>query len=166
MVGLMHVYILHVIFYCYFSDSGTSDQGGGRPGAELTSGDDQCTETVSLIKLRGIKSNSVFGSANPYVAFTLGSHREKTPVLWGGRGEWHWKDTVLTFRTQLARVGGLRLLAKVYDKERIRRKRQLGSLSVKLAGLEVNSINSWFALDGSESGNEGELFLSIELTRV
>ena len=59
------------------SDSSSVTEGS-LLGAELLSDIDsyplaeQCVISVEVVKLRGIKSMSVWGSANPYVYFTLG----------------------------------------------------------------------------------------------
>jgi hypothetical protein len=127
-------------------------------------GDDLCFIKITSIKLRGLKSGALFGSANPYVIFNLGPHRDKTTVIWGKKADWCWKSTAIVFRSSLSKLQNYKLVVRVYDKERIRRKRMLGAVSVKLAGLEVNGIQSWFALEGGDSGNGGDVFLSIQLT--
>ncbi len=81
-----------------------------------------------------------------------------------GKDDWVWKNTVLTFRSTLARLENQRLYVRVFDKERIRRKRLLGAVSVKLAGLEVHGIQSWFALEGGDRGSNGDVYLNIQLS--
>ena len=57
--------------------------------AELFAGMDslpfneQCVVCIEQIKVRNIKSSSLLGKSNAYVAFTLGSTRMKTSVIWG-----------------------------------------------------------------------------------
>lgn len=55
-------------------------------GADMmTTGLTQISVLVNGITLRGLKTSSFFGAANPYVAISLGPHREKTPVKWSVR---------------------------------------------------------------------------------
>ena len=126
--------------------------------------------TVSRIEVRGLHTASFFGSANPYVAVTLGGQRLKTSVAWNSSsGVAKWKTTTLTFRFARSRLPYARLQVQVFDKERVRRKRALGGVSVKLAGLDLFRIESFFALEGGEAaaavgvGRSGEVFLSIDV---
>jgi Ca2+-dependent lipid-binding protein len=135
----------------------------GHPGTESIAGDSHCYVKIAVVKLRGLRSGALFGQANPYITFTLGSQREKTSVKWGGKDDWYWKDPNILFRASSAKIQTYKLYIKVYDKERIRRKRLLGAVAVKLSGLEVNGIDSWFALEGGDTGSNGDVFLSIQL---
>lgn len=129
--------------------------------------------TVSLIRVQGLHTASVFGGANPYIAVTLGGTRVKTAVAWNstsGKARW---DCALTFRMDRRRLGGsnklnsssARIKLEVFDKERLRRKRLLGVVSIKLAGLDLFRIESWFALEGGEQVKQqnGEVFLVVDL---
>ena len=147
---LLIIIILLLLFYN--SAVGVSEVNGSNID------EDSCVVKVTSIKLRGLKSGSLFGSANPYCTFSLGSHREKTDVKWGGPNDWIWKNTVLSFRTTLIKLQSYSLYIRVFDKERIRRKKLLGAVSIKLSGLEINGIQSWFALDGG-----GDIYLSIQI---
>jgi len=121
---------------------------------------------VSQLRVQGLTSNAFFGSVNPYVAITLGETRLKTAVAWNsstGKARW---DAPLTFRYSKTRLtsGQARLRVEVFDKERVRRKRALGGVTIKLAGLELFRIESWFALEGGETTKQtGELFLVVDL---
>jgi hypothetical protein len=110
-----------------------------------------------------ISTGALFGNANPYCAFSLGSHREKTTVKWGGDDDWIWKNTILSFRTSLSKLQSYSLYVRVYDKERIRRKKLLGGVSIKLSGLEIHGIQSWFALECTSGSTAGEIYLSIQI---
>lgn len=145
------------------SDDGSDDSSVASDTSEQDNiaADDVCVVKVSAIKLRGLKSGALFGSANPYVALTLGSKREKTSVIWGSK-EWVWKSSI-SFKVSLSKLQSSKLSVKVFDKERVRRKRFLGSVTVKLAGLDVTEIQSWFALEGGDTGSNGDVYLSVQL---
>lgn len=124
---------------------------------------------VKKIEVQGLTSNSLFGSVNPYIAMTLGETRLKTQVAWNsasGKASW---DVPMSFRYSRARLasGQARLRVEIFDKERLRRKRALGSVNIKLAGLELFRIESWFALEGGEGikTQTGEIFAIVDLAR-
>ena len=55
---------------------------------------------------------------------------------------------------------------KVFDKERIRRKRLLGSVSIGLSTLNLRPIKSFFAMEAGESGStskSAEIFVHISV---
>ena len=51
----------------------------------------------------------------------------------------------------------------VYDKEPVHRKRLMGRVEVRLAGLELHRIQSWFALSGSDFADGAEVFAVIDM---
>ena len=128
---------------------------------------DLITVTVSQIRVQGLRGSSLFGSVNPYLAFTLGGQRLKTPVAWNcSTGKARWECT-LSFRYSKSRLAGghARLKVEVFDKERLRRKRALGSISVKLAGLDLFRVESWLALEGGDSvqSQTGEAYIVVDI---
>jgi hypothetical protein len=62
------------------------------------------------------------------------------------------------------REGYLRV--KIFDKERMRRKRLMGAVNVKLAPLEYHQFESWYALEGGEQGNYGEVYFKVRMLYV
>ena len=88
----------------------------------------------------------------------------KTPVIWGSNAP-HWEEGTFTckFYALKERLHQLRLNVKAFDKERIRRKRLLGGVSIGLATLNLHEINSWFALNGGDS-KDSELFVKIQVS--
>jgi hypothetical protein len=130
---------------------------------------------IHTIKLKALRSAAILGHANPYVSLALGRQRVKSAVVWGRRDGWEWvhPDTLtLRLRVSLSRLQQLRLQVRVFDKERIRRKRSLGLVNVSLAGLEVGGVvASWFALgpDNSSGDREeradggGEIYVGIRI---
>jgi hypothetical protein len=129
--------------------------------AELDNITDPCMLSVSGIHVKDLKSSSLFGGANPYVAVTLGNQRQKTKVKWN-RTEAQWQDTILSFKSSKSRLESYRLNVSVFDKERVRRKRTLGSVSIRLAGVELRKIEGWFVLEGGVAGSSGAVYLCIE----
>jgi hypothetical protein len=117
---------------------------------------------VSNIKLRGISSSSLFSGANPYVAISMGSLREKTPVA-HNVSSCEWPSTNLSFRGVSPSCNSLTV--QVFDKEIVRRKRLLGSVTVSMLGVDARPIQSWFALEGGEGTGAGkaEIYLRIQL---
>jgi len=68
----------------------------------------------------------------------------------GGMGTDRWSDSML--------------IVKVFDKERLRRKTLLGVVSVKLTALEFRGIDAcWYALEGGEYGDYGEVHFGVSL---
>ena len=145
------------------SDDGSDDSSDESDTSEQDNiaADDICIVKVSAVKLRGLKSGALFGSANPYVALNIGSKREKTSVIWGSK-EWVWKSSI-SFKVSLSKLQSSKLTVRVFDKERVRRKRLLGAVTVKLAGLDVTEIQSWFALEGGDTGSNGDVYLNVQL---
>ena len=143
--------------------------------AELFAGMDnlpmneQCIVCIEQVKVRNIKSSSLFGKSNPYVAFSLGSTRIKTPVIWGTNSPvWETKALGSNFHFFAPResLHQLRMNVKVFDKERIRRKRLLGSINIGLSTLNLRPIESFFAMEAGESGStskSAEIFVHISL---
>ena len=115
-----------------------------------------------------MKSASFLGRVNPYVAMTLGRQRQKTTVIWGA-SETDWKGTALPFSTSKSKIDYQNIQVKVFDKELVRRKRLIGSVTVTLAGTETRSVESWYALDGGQGlldGKDGEIFFKINVNRL
>ena len=59
-----------------------------------------------------------------------------------------WPKTILELEVPSSKMENGMVEICVYDKELIRRKRSLVGWKVKLAGLELHRIESWFALNG------------------
>ena len=60
----------------------------------------------------------------------------------------------------------LRMNVKVFDKERIRRKRLLGSVTIGLSTLNLRPIESFFAMEAGETGstsNSAEIFVRLTM---
>jgi hypothetical protein len=156
----------------YDSDGDTSTNMGDSSSAaeDIIDGVVVCVHTV---RLKGLHSAAMLGSANPYVAFSLGAQRVKTSVQWGRKDGWEWVEpqtASLKLRVSHSRLQHLRFQVTVFDKERIRRKRPLGTVSVSLAGLEVGSgISNWFALElsaegGGAIGAQAEVFIGLRIS--
>ena len=130
---------------------------------------EQCIVCIEQVKVRNIKSSSLFGKSNPYVAFSLGGTRIKTPVIWGTNSPvWDTKALGPNFHFYAPResLHQLRMNVKVFDKERIRRKRLLGSITIGLSTLNLRPIESFFAMEAGESGStskSAEIFVHISL---
>ena len=116
---------------------------------------------ISEVKVRGLHSFSIIGEANPYVYFEVGDEKVKTSVKWNHR-EADWEDT---FSVQISteQLTEENLLVEVYDKERIRRKRLLGSVVIKLHSLLSCNGGSWYALEGGEKSSSGEVHLQLAI---
>jgi hypothetical protein len=134
-------------------------------GSEFHGGDISslvdCSIIITQIQVRGLRSASYFTGANPYVAITLGPQRLKTSVK-ANTTDTEWKSTVLKFKAIQSLLPQITMYVRVYDKEIIRRKRLMGSVSIKLAGIDVRSIRSWYALEGGAVGSNGDIHLNIE----
>ena len=126
--------------------------------------DDICYVHVSNIKVRGLMSSSLIGLCNPYIAFTISAERTKTTVQWNRKSEAHWENELLSIPTCKSRLSMQFLSAEVFDKERIRRKKAIGSVRIKLSGLDTHSMESWFALDCIPPIKNCEIFLNLSLT--
>ena len=125
---------------------------------------EQCRITVCLVRLKGLQSSTLFGYANPYVAFTLGSSRIKTQTVWGSNSpSWDSSALSVVFFASKDRLHQLHMNIKVFDKERIRRKKQLGAVSIGLSTLNLHDIDSWFALEGPEA-KASEIYLKISVS--
>lgn len=124
--------------------------------------DFDCTISISNIQVKGLRSASFFSNPNPYIAISLGQQRMKTSVK-AGCTEAEWKHVVLKFKGMKARLSNAALVVRVYDKEMIRRKRLLGTATVKLATVELRPIESWFALEGGAIGSMGDVYMKIEV---
>jgi len=78
-------------------------------------------------------------------------------VKWNHK-EADWKQFSMDFTIPAAALASHRLAVRVFDKERVQRKRLLGAVNIRLAGLEPqHPIESWFALEVST-------FLHIDTT--
>ena len=130
---------------------------------------EQCVVCIEQIKVRNIKSSSLLGKSNAYVAFTLGSTRIKTSVIWGTNSPvWDTKALGPNFYFYAPResLHQLKMSVKVFDKERIRRKRLLGSVAIGLSTLNLRPIESFFAMEAGESGSTSkaaEIFVRVTL---
>jgi len=126
------------------------------------SDNDNCTLTISRIEVRGLVSSSFFSAPNPYVAINVDSQRVKTSVQWGAKGgAVDFAGTVLTVTHPKATLSTGVMEIEVNDKERLRRKRYIGKVEIKLGGLDLHRIESWFALKGGE--NDGaEVFVCVD----
>ena len=134
-----------------------------RPSRLVTAGSQLVDLTISNIKVRNLKSSAVIGDANPYVTVSLNDpsiEPLKTDVKWNSETA-SWSDELVFHRIDSAKLHEGTLDVQVYDKERIRRKMLLGAVQIKLTGVDVRNVSSWFALEGGSSGNNGEIHLSI-----
>jgi hypothetical protein len=124
-----------------------------------------CKIRISKLQVRGLRSSSYFSSTNPYVSISLGtSQRIKSSVKWG-QSEASWEKILDFSNTPIEHLDNLQLIVTVFDKERIRRKRVIGSVTVKVSGLGVGErrVESWYALKGGDSSvnNTGEVFFNM-----
>ena len=125
--------------------------------------DDTFTLLVSRIEVKNVKTKSLFSAPNPYVYIKVGKDRKaKTAVSYGASaGYAHYPKSVLTLEVPRKKLHDGFVEIAVYDKEPIRRKRLIGKVEVRLAGLELHRIQSWFALSGGE--HEGaEVFAVLD----
>ena len=118
---------------------------------------------MSELRVRGLKSMSFMSNCNPYIYVIIGMTKQKTTVV-KNRNEAEWNTERFKFPAVRARVHQLRIHLKVYDKELIRRKRLVGSVTISLAPLAVHDIDQWFALDGGEVKSAGEIHVLIRVT--
>lgn len=104
---------------------------------------------------------ALVGGPNPYVAFSVGSVRQKTKVKWNHR-EADWHNANFEFIIPRERISTTKLHVRVYDKERVRRKRLLGLVSLQLTGVDIRNIDNWFALEGGEcAGLDASIHLCL-----
>jgi hypothetical protein len=137
------------------ADSSSESDAASESGA-------QCLIQIDSIQVRGLHTTAFLGGPNPYVYFTInGRRRVKTSVKWDHK-EATWNETK-ELPTDMPTIQEGRITIRVYDKERMRRKRLVGSVSVKLAPLEFHSFESWYALEGGEQGNYGEVYCKMRL---
>ncbi len=136
---------------------------------DYTKSDEQdgtlCHVKITNIKVKGLRSASFMSSANPYVAISLGQQRQKTKVIWNSN-EGEFVNTTILFKTSISRLANQRISVRVYDKERIRRKRLMGAVNIKLAGIDVRKIGSWYALEGGSIGSNGDIYLNLETVHI
>lgn len=119
---------------------------------------------VSRIEVKDVRTMSLFSPPNPYVYVKVGKDRKaKTPVSYGASaGYAHWPKCTLTVEVPRRKLLDGSVEIAVYDKEPIRRKRLMGKVEVRLAGLELHRIQQWFALSGGEYG-DGEVFAVLDM---
>jgi hypothetical protein len=120
---------------------------------------------VSDIMVRKLKSSSFFSRPHPYVVIQSSafSQRKKTSVAKSGTDA-SWTNEKLVFqitKSHLLSRKHDKLVISVYDKEYLRRKNLLGTLTVSLAGIDFHEIDSWFALEGNEATQSGEIHVKI-----
>lgn len=138
-----------------YDSSSDSDAG-------VTDTPPQCLIQIEAIQVRALHSISFIGGPNPYVYFTVNGRRSaKTTVQWDHK-EASWSST-LELPADLQTIQEGRIEIKVFDKERMRRKRLMGSVSVKLAPLEFHAFEGWYALEGGEQGNYGEVYCRLRM---
>mmetsp|Transcript_30331 Transcript_30331/g.43399 ORF Transcript_30331/g.43399 Transcript_30331/m.43399 type:complete len:716 (+) Transcript_30331:2172-4319(+) len=137
-------------------DWGLEEEGEGDWGLEEAPHGPRILR-VSGLRVRGLQAH-LSAAPRPYVAVTLHSLRLKTPVSWT-QPDAEWPLMVMDFPEG---HGAGPLEVRVFDKERLSRKRLLGAVSVRLAGLGERSVESWYALQGGASC-AGEVFLRMEL---
>lgn len=122
----------------------------------------QCLIQIEDIHVRSLHSSSFIGGPNPYVYFSInGKKRVKTSVKWDHK-EASWTESV-ELPADLQTIQDGRITIKVFDKERMRRKRLMGTVTVRLAPLEFHSFESWYALEGGEHGNYGEVHCRLRM---
>ena len=121
------------------------------------------TLVISRMEVRGVISSSYFSEANPYLAITVGSQRVKSEVQWNAKnGKADWGKEILTIPLSRSQLSSDLMEIEVNDKERLRRKRFIGKVTVKLGGLDLHRTENWFALKGGEYDG-AEVFLSVDI---
>lgn len=116
---------------------------------------------ISEVHVRALHSFSVIGEANPYVYFEVGEEKVKTSVKWNHK-EAVWDET-FSLQISTEQLADENLMVEVYDKERIRRKRLLGTVAIKLHSLLSVNGGSWYALEGGEKSSCGEVHLNLTI---
>jgi hypothetical protein len=124
---------------------------------------DLCYIDIQDMQVKGIISGSILGLINPYIAFTCLGQRIKTKVQWDKKGLITWENDVISLKANKNRLGQTSIQVEVFDKERIRRKKLVGELTIKMSGLEMHSIDSWFALNSITPTKNCEVHLNISL---
>lgn len=119
---------------------------------------------LSRIEVKNVRTMSLFSPPNPYVYIKVGKEKKaKTTVSYGASaGYAHWPKSVLTLELPRKKLQEGSVEIAVYDKEPIRRKRLMGKVEVRLAGLELHRIQSWFALSGGEHRG-AEVFAVLDM---
>ena len=75
-------------------------------------------------------------------------------------------SSALSSSSSVGRWSDSMLMVRVCDKERLRRKTLLGIVSVKLTALEFHAFDQcWYALEGGEHGDYGEVHFGVRLIR-
>jgi hypothetical protein len=140
-------------------DTLAGSDGAGAGGKE----EQAVTLVISRMEVRGVVSSSFFSSPNPYLAVTVGQDRVKSDVFWSAKGgAANWGDATLSITLPKSLLSSSSLEVEVFDKERIRRKRPIGKVTVKLGGLDMHRIENWFALKGGEHDG-AEVYLCVDV---
>jgi Ca2+-dependent lipid-binding protein len=91
----------------------------------------------------------------------VGEEKVKTSVKWNHK-EAVWDET-FSLQISTEQLADENLMVEVYDKERIRRKRLLGTVAIKLHSLLSVNGGSWYALEGGEKSSCGEVHLNLTI---
>jgi len=136
------------------SQDSSSDTASTMYGeAPSESGGESYPILVTDMRVRGLKTSSLLSAANPYIKVVLNAQRIKTTVRWNSNNA-VWKDFTMNFHLSTSNLASKSFIVIVYDKERVRRKRMLGTIKVPLGALERGPIEGWFTLDKALSPND------------
>lgn len=164
-----HLHLPHVGGHGSKHDAATKAETGSNAGDDSSSESEHGTDTpagcmilIEAIEVRALHSSSFIGGPNPYVYFSVSGRKHvKTSVKWDHK-EASWSEKV-EIPASMQDIQEGRITIKVFDKERMRRKRLVGAVTVKLAPLEYHSFESWYALEGGEQTNYGEVHCRMRL---
>ena len=140
-----------------------ADLPTGADSGALTNFGPEIDVMIFNIKTRNLKSTATVGTINPYLTFSISSNipEQKTKVQFNSSDQTVWTEDIVFRGLSLGILKNLTLDVKVFDKDRIRGKKLLGTTAVLLSILEIRSIDTWVALEGGYEGNGGEVHLSI-----
>lgn len=117
---------------------------------------------IEEIAVKGIETTSMISKPNPYCSFVINNERVKTTVK-SSKSAASWSSPLL-LKVAISNLSNTYLKVDVFDKEPIRRKRLIGSVSVKLNGLDIGPKKSWYALQGGEQISSAEIHFSIRIS--
>ena len=108
-------------------------------------GDSHAIE-ISDLRVRGLQTSSLISSANPYIKAVINKERFKTNVKWNSKNA-EWTDFRMNFNVIASNLSSKSVIVLVYDKERVRRKKLMGTLKIPLTGIDRGPIQGWFTLE-------------------
>eukprot|EP01041_Mallomonas_annulata_P010938 gene10938-22836_t len=101
---------------------------------------------ITDLRVRGLQTHALLSFANPYIKVVANAQRNKTPVRWNSNSA-VWNDYNMNFNVVTSSLQAKSIIAIVYDKERVRRKRMLGTVKIPLGLLERGPVQGWFNLE-------------------